>query len=256
MLTALLLVGGIVANSPTTAPKGWIEVAPPATRREWQCANYSLPGYSVSGGGASALDILALPSEEQRERRLTLADGTLYTSDHGEWGGTIEWEAKGSRERVQVHGDNTQALFARGNEVFALTGLSHLGTRHGKLVRLRRAAGRWSAENVLDLGTPFRASYRVDADRVLVASGEGLSIIDLGKTSMTRLHPNENWFGVFPNSVRPFGDAVALGARGAVIVLRRENGAYVERWWLPAHCRKDGDPCSCANPELRKFIKE
>jgi hypothetical protein len=255
VLAALLLVAGIVADGPTTVPKGWIEVAPPATRREWQCANYSLTAYAISGGGASALDIRAVPSEEQAERRLALADGTLYASDHGEWGGTIEWEAKGSRERVQVHGDNTQALFARGEDVFALTGLSHLGARHGGLVRLRRAAGGWTAEKVLDLGTPFHASYRVDSDRVLVASGEGLSIIDLGKASMSRLHQNENWFGVFPNSVRPFGDAIALGARGAVIVLRSEGGVYAEHWWLPAQCRKDGDVCGCADPDLRKFIE-
>ena len=255
MLAALLLAG-MVVHSPATAPKDWIEVAPPATPREWQCANYASVEYAVSGGGASALDIRAVSSQGQPERQLALADGTLYGSNHGEWGGKIEWQAKGSRERVQVHGDNTQALFARGDEVFALTGLSHLGMDHGELVRLRRSAGGWKAEKILDLGTAPYASYRLDDDRVLVASGQGLSTVDFGKPAVSRLHRNADWQGVYPNSVRPFGDAVAVGARGAVFVLRRRNGAYAEHWWLPASCRKNGDACSCVRPGLRQFIKE
>jgi hypothetical protein len=254
MLAAFMMLAGLSAASPMAPPRGWIEVAPPATNNEWQCANYTLQERAISGGLASPLQIRQFEDSGQPDRRLELADGTLTGSNHGEWGGRIEWLPKGARDRVLVHADNTQALFARNDEVFALTGLAHLGMDHGELMRLRRGAKGWSAEKALDLGTSPTASYRIDADHLLVASGDGLQLVDLAKPAMKWLHRNTGWSNIYPNSVRPFGDGIALGVRGAVIVLRRQGEAWSEHWWLPAECRKPGDSCACAVPEMKQYL--
>jgi hypothetical protein len=255
LLTALALLAGTSAASPVAPPRGWIEVAPPKTDSEWQCANYSLPERAISGGLGSPLQIREFEDQGQPDRRVELADGTLTGSNHGEWGGKIEWLAKGQRERVLVEAANTQALFARKDEVFALVGLAHLGTDEGALLRLRRDGKAWRAEKLLDLGSAPQAAYRIDADRVLVATTGGLQLLDLAHSSLERLHRNPGWGSVYPNSVRPFGDGIALGVRGAVVVLRREGQAYSEHWWLPAECRKPGNDCACANPAMKQYIE-
>jgi hypothetical protein len=245
-MLAMLLLGTVLATGPQTPPKGWIEVAPPATAVEWQCANYSLPGISLAGSTRTQLRPHPF-QETRRDESLPLPDGALVGSDHGEFGGTIEWRPKGKRKAQVVVAANTQALLAHGDEAYAITGLAHLSLDDGQLLRLRRGNGTWSATPVLDLVHAPQAWFKLDPDHVLIATTHELLLVDLSQLTKKTLHENTQWWNVYPNSVQPFGDAIAIGVRGGVILLRPEGQAYRERWWVPARCRQSGKACPCSS---------
>lgn len=247
--SAATSAAGVIDESPGPGhpPRGWVEVAPPSTAAEWLCANHAGPDHSISGKEQDPLRIHNLDAAPRPDLVLQLTDGKLTASNRGEWGGRIEWQRKGASSPVLVAEANSIALVARGEEVFVASGLAHLGGDSGKLLRLRRSDEGWSATEVLNLGTAPYAAFRVDEHALLLADGKGLALVDLSAMSLKRLHRNDRWGYVYPNSLRPFGGAIAIGARGAVIVLRPEGAGYSERWWVPAQCGPPEGHCGC-NP--------
>ena len=76
----------------------------------------------------------------EAKQTLRAFGGTVIGKDEGEWGGEIAFrEPDGSVYTVIA--DNSHGIFAMPYGVVALTGLAHLGTNHGAVYLLSRAAG-------------------------------------------------------------------------------------------------------------------
>ncbi|QSX79383.1 hypothetical protein [Agrilutibacter solisilvae] len=253
MLIQTLLLAAAVTAAPSIAlrdaglpPKGWTVVQQPKNEAEWICANYSQLEWAVSGDSTQRASIS--PYKYGSEIRLALSDGELIGTNHGEFGGRIEWAGRDAVPRVLVPDENPVALTRRGEDVFVATGLAHMSHSSGKIIRLRRnGRGSWQVSTVVDLGEAANAATRIDDVTWLVLTTTGLTRIDLSKLTKEQVYRNNNWRMLYANSIRPFGNSWLVGARRAVIRITPDKGRYTEEWLAPAGCRLlSGPNCECS----------
>lgn len=242
---AVLLTAFAHAQSP---PQGWIEVDPPASERDWQCANFSSDSWHVRLEG-SALRIR--PSADERSPLvLTVAGGRFVGDNQGEFGGDVTWQPSG-RQSIEVLRDNPVAFYRLEGAVFVVAGLAHLGTDGGRIVRLARDGERWQVSAKIDLGEAPYAMVPLGREKLAIVGTGGLIEADLRSMTARQLHRNERWGMVFPTSavLSPSG-AILIGMRRAVVKLAPVGAGYEEKWWVPQSCArlvpKDRfGPCEC-----------
>lgn len=88
-----------------------------------------------------------LPVSFKPVKRLKVAGGELVAEDNGEWGGSIHFVKSGVHPR-KIFSENAQAIYRVGEDVFALTGLAHMGSNDGAIVKMRMGENdRWSIAN-------------------------------------------------------------------------------------------------------------
>jgi len=252
MLIQTLLLASAVTAAPSIVlrdagqpPKGWAVVQQPKSEAEWTCANYSQLEWVVSGDSAQRASIS--PYKHASEIRLALSDGELIGTNHGEFGGRIEWAGRDTARRVLVPDNNPVALTRRGDDVFVATGLAHMSNNSGKIIKLHRAGGGlWQVSTVIDLGEAPSAATRIDDVTWMVLTTNGVTKIDLSKLTKERIYRNNNWWMLYANSIRPLGNSWLVGARRAVIRITPGKGSYTEEWLAPASCRSlSGPNCEC-----------
>jgi hypothetical protein len=77
---------------------------------------------------------------------LVLEYGYLAGSNRGEWGGEIVFFDFKYKPTVILE-ENTEAIYRTSNQIFALTGLAHMGMNNGIVYKLRRdESGKWIAQ--------------------------------------------------------------------------------------------------------------
>jgi hypothetical protein len=133
-------------------------------------------------------------------------------------------------------------------EVYIAEGLGHQGTNRGSILRFeRRDAHRWRIHRPVTLSGAPSAASDVEKGKWFVLTNLGVSRIDLPKRSQQTVYENTNWIWINPNSIRPFGDSWLIGASPGVVHLMPLGDGYVERWWVPQHCRSLEPVCSCGD---------
>lgn len=250
-----LLASAVLAAAPSVVvrndgqpPKGWVAIGQPENKAEWACANYSQQEWAVSGNSAQSVTIS--PYKDASEIKLSLPDGELIGINHGEFGGRIEWIGQDGVRRVLVPDGNPVAFTIRGDDVFAATGLSHMGIESGEIIKLHRVHdGTWQVSTVMDLGEAPDAGTRIGDATWILLTTNGVTRVDLHKLTKEQIYHNKNWWMLYANSIRPLGNSWVVGARRAVIQLTPDNGTYAEEWLVPASCksleRLAGPNCEC-----------
>jgi hypothetical protein len=203
-----------------TVPSGWVSVAPPKPDSEAAvCANWTGDTWQV----ALATDGAALVIRPDRERFVDTAEvpgGRLTAVNHGEFGGEVWWEpSDGARERV-ASVNLVEFVPTRGG-LLGLTGLAHLGTDHGELVRFDpQPGGGWSMRSVLSLGSAPHAYAPLADDTLLVVTTAALVTVHPSTTPRV-LHRNDVWPSLYANSVvRDRTGVTYIGMRSAVAAPR------------------------------------
>ncbi|MDR7133331.1 hypothetical protein J2X06_000515 [Lysobacter niastensis] len=235
----------VVVDGLGPPPKGWTVIDQPRNEDEWRCSNYSQDEWAVDG--KSVHDAVISPYEHAKEVTLELAGGRLIGTNHGEFGGRVEWEARGSLRRVLVASANPVALTRRGNDVFVATGLAHLTLNSGEVLRLRRSDDdSWQLSKVIDLGEAPNAAFRKDETTWIVLTTNGVTRVDLSALTKQQIYRNGNWWLLYGNSIAPLGNSWLIGARRAVIRLTPSAEGYREEWLAPDSCKRiTGPGCDC-----------
>jgi len=243
-----------VAPSSGGPPPGWASVSPPTTDQDWRCANYSPDEWRVETGPDDV--VLISPAPRRGAITLETTGGRLIGTNHGEFGGTVEWQHSRSSRRSLIINDNPVAFVASEHGIILVAGLAHLGVRRGHLLKLSRSGDEsWLASEVLDLGTAPNAAQLVEKDRLLIATTTGVALVDLRTMSKKVLYENPQWYLLYGGSiVQSKSGQIILGKRRAVVSLTAVDSTYREEWWVPSTCRtlrrSSGplDPCECAGP--------
>ena len=229
-----LLVFSTVAQA-QQLPQGWSEVDPPATERDWQCANFSRDSWHVQLVGA---DLRIRPAAEVRSPLvLNLAGGRLVGDNRGEFGGGVTWQPSG-RQSVEVLRDNPVAFHRLDDAVFVVAGLAHGLMNEGRIVRLVREGDAWQTTGKIDLGEAPFAMVPISREKLAIVGTGGLLEADLRATTVRKLYRNDKWGFLFPTSIvrLPSGDFF-IGMRRAVVKLSPQGAGYAEKWWVPSECR-------------------
>ncbi len=162
-----------------------------------------------------------------------VSNGFLVGYDGGEWGGVIVWFSPDLKHQYEISKHQVTHFVRRGNALYALEGLSHLGRSQGQLLKLSVAAsGRWKASVVAKLPQAPYAFAPFDEDSILVVTDTQLlrvwfdGRIEQRYEIKTRLGPAYS-------AVRAADGTLYLGANSVVIRLIPTDVSYDEDWLLP-----------------------
>jgi hypothetical protein len=251
LIHALLLTTAAAASplveiyDPQQPPKGWVVINQPGNEAAWSCANYAEHDWAVAGKSNKAVGIS--PYAYSNKIRLAMPDGELIGTNHGEFGGKIEWAGRDATRQVVVPDKNPVAFAVRGDDVFVATGLAHLSSNVGEIIKLNRArGGAWQASTVMDLGHAPTAGFQVDNDVWMVLTTNGITKVNLSKGTKEPIYRNKNWPWLSTNSMQPAGNGWLVGARRAVISVTPSGNGYREEWLVPSSCKTLRKPdCKC-----------
>jgi hypothetical protein len=98
-------------------------------------------------------------------------NGELIATDRGEWGGELYFINNDEKKNnIGMNGfylpysyeyiiikENTRYLFTYNNEIYALTGLAHMSTNVGKIIKLRKNNGIYSIDSIIELDSEPQA---------------------------------------------------------------------------------------------------
>jgi len=218
-------------------PAGWVAGAPPSTQEELMCANWA-DGWSVEHSGSGGIS-LSRAGHTQPEFSIALADGVMWGTNRGEWGGKIEWQAADSNKRIFVMGGNPVAFMTFQDAVYVAGGLAHLNHEGGmQVARLVRSDGTWKADGAMKLDMVPQAVLQSGENAVIVAN-RGVIAANLRIMQASQLHRNDDWDSLYPNSIVAVGgDSYLVGLRSAVVKLTRNGAKFDEQWWRPAACAR------------------
>ena len=97
-------------------------------------------------------------------------DACVVGANHGEWGGAIEIDDRGSLVGSRKNWyTNPQALLRVGDRVLVVESLHHLMSSHGRLTEVTSQDGRWHIEPVAELPAGV-LGLAMQNQEVLVAS--------------------------------------------------------------------------------------
>jgi hypothetical protein len=238
-VSLLLVVAGCAAvvRSYAKLPADWKIAAPPVNALNLaRCVTSARERYEVALSRDSSILIIS-PDSALRRRADTLKvdGGRLIGFDGGEFGGRISWQPDSGGEQG-VASVNPHALIQLRDTVWALTGLAHLTSNKGQLIRLDRVGTGWRVGETIDLGAAPEAIVRLPGDTLLVlAVGRLISISPSHRVEV--LHENRMWIYTYPtNLIRDRAGAVYLGMMSGVARLTPKQGSYKEQWLLPNIC--------------------
>ncbi|SFR85600.1 hypothetical protein SAMN05216570_0036 [Dyella sp. OK004] len=252
LITPLLLIALAATVSPpvtiqdaSQTPKGWVAIDQPNTDTGWRCANYSRQEWAVAGDLQHGIQVT--PHKQTQQITLELTDGTLVGTNHGEFGGAIQWIGRNSPSQVIAPSAHPVAMTTRGSDVFVATGLAHMTLNTGNIIKLHHTKdGSWQTSKVMDLGEAPNAGVRIDDNTWVLLTTNGVTKIDLAKLTKEQIYRNSNWWKLYGNSIQQLGNSWIIGARRAVIRLTPNSNSYAEKWLVPDTCRNlSGPSCDC-----------
>ena len=182
---------------------------PKVNSKEWFELNYSRNEFKVSADGVV---IKIDKADDDKDAILEIEGGQLIGSDHGEWGGKIEFIPKGTNDRKLIKKGNVKFIFKFQNEVYFIEGLAHLSTNSGTMYRLDDNNGTLAPVKVIEFKDAPEA-MSIFGDKIFVASHEGFFVVkDLNKEVIFK---DAFWTSLYPNSVAVIdNENIYIGHRG------------------------------------------
>lgn len=171
---------------------------------------------------------------------LEVDEGLLVAYDSGEFGGGLIWFDARGRLRQTITSANTLRVVATSRGPVAFTGLSHMMTDEGHVVRLTRRGAGWRFTSRVLPGAPRVVSPQADGS-FLVVTTEDLVKITEG-LQVVHLHHGA-WRDLYPTTLVEDADgSFFIGMRYAIAHLRPGRGGMTEEWLVPeaSGARLDG----------------
>ncbi|MFZ6875899.1 hypothetical protein ACO0LF_27835 [Undibacterium sp. Di27W] len=157
-------------------------------------------------------------------------DGWLVGYNCGEFGAALYWFSKDRKKYYKISDHHIVDFIKKNDGLYAIEGLSHMGSTDGSWLRLAKIAERWQAKVEVQLPcVPFAASLKRDQDVLVVCTEALLSIGRSKKTSNGNMinvkHKLLLQDGLWPTSsaMSDKEDYLYIGARQYVIQVDLRN---------------------------------
>lgn len=109
-------------------------------------------------------------------------DGYLVGFNRGEWGGSLYWYSKNGKKSIKIGGSvfSTSPIqfIKRDNQIYAITGLSHMTMSYGDILKIEKKQKQWIVEEYIKLPDAPCAIQLDSKDNMLVFTSSGLYSID------------------------------------------------------------------------------
>lgn len=244
---------GQTASAQSEIPKEvskWIALKPPQIRSErWTAATYSHYSWIVSGknGNVIASYTNTVKRPENRPpfqvgvsktlrgniQSIQVKNGYLVGRDAGEWGGNLQWFSMDGKEHYEVSKEQVVGFIQTKNELYAFSGLAHMGYEFGHILRLSKVNDHWKSKLFVDIKHAPRA-FLVEKDgSLLVVTNKTLMRIKKNKQVET-LIAKAFWWSLYPISVLETSSGETyVGMRHGVARVHKDQSKYIVEWLLP-----------------------
>lgn len=165
--------------------------------------------------------------------------GLLVAYDSGEFGGELWWFDQSGTLREVISRENTFRILDTPTGILALTGLAHLMSDEGHILKLTPASDGWQVKRVDLPGAPQAVLQDPDGS-ILVVTNQFVARV-LAGPSVAVLHRGD-WRGLYPNSLaRTANGILYVGMRHFVVRLRPTSTGYLEDWLVPPGTNEQAD---------------
>jgi outer membrane protein assembly factor BamB len=181
---------------------------------EWYKLNYSHEEYRIDNNGNVTINVESGKSDYIFE----VNNGNLIGTNHGEWGGKLIY--KDEKTEYTILEENICGIINYNNEIYVLTGLSHLGIFEGKIRKLENKNGKWE----LSFSKDFNSSpetYAIYNSKLFIVTFDGLIVFD--GNNIQQLLNGQLWSGLYPQSIYINDKIIGIGLRGCLAIINREN---------------------------------
>jgi len=145
---------------------------PAVFSREWSVFNHNiLENYSIDGNG----NVTIYPGHRPQTHRYKTNDGVLTGTNRGEWGGELTFKNDAIEYRVLTA--NICGIVNYNNEIFVLTGLSHMRIFNGKIFKIENINGRWESTFSVEFNNSPEA-YTIFENKLYIVTFDGLIVFD------------------------------------------------------------------------------
>jgi hypothetical protein len=187
---------------------------PEPSSRIWFELNYSRDDYYVNNIGNVSIN------SESRSRiyRFETGNGALIGTNRGEWGGELIFRSN-THEYV-ILDENICGIINYNNEIYVLTGLSHLGISEGKIIKLEIKNGRWECT----FSEEFNSSpevYTIFENKLYIVTMNGLIVFD--GNNIQQILNRQFWSGLYPQSIYINDKIIAIGMRGCIAIVNKQD---------------------------------
>jgi hypothetical protein len=209
ILTLLILTTGTVFSQEYKLTDFVETKLPKVSSDEWFELNHSRNEFKVFiDNGAIKID----KADEEKDAILEIETGRLVGSDHGEWGGKIEFIPKGTTDKKLIKEGNVKFIFRFKSEIYFIEGLAHLSTSKGTMYRLDKKVDTFVPIKVIEFEDAPEAMC-IFGDNILIAAHRTFFLVnDLDKKM---IFEKTFWSGLYPNSVAAIDNQnIYIGHRG------------------------------------------
>lgn len=218
-------------------PDEWASIAPIYTIAGASlCYDWAPNGWRAEISADSARLLITKQGPwTPRRASIPVLGGRLYGWDGGEFGGGILWRPENAAEDT-ISRENLVAFATVAGRTLALVGLAHGGSDHGAILEIDSAGGRWTAKQLVDLGSVPTAYTRLANDRLLLSTARTVLIAHFDEKPQV-LYRVDAYPGLYGTSiVRDRAGVIYLTTRHIVNRLGPTNGGYVNDWLIPRSC--------------------
>jgi hypothetical protein len=154
-----------------------------------------------------------------------IGDGIFIGVDKGEWNGELIYKDYSSmfysEEYKIIEHDNILSIFQFNNELFVLTGLSHLMTKRGKIHKLEYKNEKWNISKSFDLESEPQVYKIINEKQILIVTHIGIIIFD--GNNIIKYIKNSKWDALFANSIYFMDEYIYIGARSFLFTVNQIN---------------------------------
>lgn len=175
-------------------------------------------------------------SEGEATLFLRVDDGWIAAYDKGEFGRSVYWFNEDGSQRRKLSDHQINEFIIDEKRIFAVEGLSHLGSSRGSMIELRKEKEKWLVDEFISLPESAEAIAQVSSgDYVLVTRNMILRInIDKQDKQLNILVPNGNWGILYPNSIAVGDDGfIYVGMRQFVIRCKLDKNVQDAQFLVP-----------------------
>jgi hypothetical protein len=188
---------------------------PIISSREWFQLNYSSRNkYYIDNNG----NVIIKQEEGTYQYTLEYDNGRFVGTNHGEWGGELVFQSN-NIEYIILQ-ENICGIVNYNNEIYILTGLSHLGISKGKIIRLEKNNAKWESKCIWEFDSSPEI-YAIFDSTIYIVTFDGLIAFD--GNIIQQILKGQFWRSLYPQSIFINRNIIAIGLRGCIALINKED---------------------------------
>jgi hypothetical protein len=153
------------------------------------------------------------------QKSMKLPNGAIFGTDKDEWGGELIF-VNDSVEYKILEYENIRGIIEFNNEIYILTGLAHLSSYRGKIIKLGINNDKWEYKSSIELDSPPEM-YAIVDKKLYIVTYHGLFVFD--GNNIQQLLNKQYWYGLYPNSIYANDKIIGIGMSCCIAIINKKN---------------------------------